>query len=46
MSATRMHPKVSEEGFLDSTYTKTGKVLTTAAAAALPASFLVNSLFG
>ena len=29
--------KVSEEGFLGSMYTKTGKVLTTAATAALPA---------
>ena len=39
MSATQMYPKVSEEGFLGSTYTKTGKVLTTAAAAvhSLPA---------
>ena len=32
MSATQMYPKVSEEGFLGSTYMKTGKVLTTAAA--------------
>ena len=33
MSATQMYPKVSEEGFHGSTYTKTGNVLTTAAAA-------------
>ena len=35
MSATQMYPKFYEEGFLGSTYTKTGKVLTTAVAAAL-----------
>ena len=33
MSAPQMYPKVSEEGFIGSTYTKTGKVLTMAAAA-------------
>ena len=33
MSATQMYPKVTEEGLLGSTYTKTGKVVTTAAAA-------------
>ena len=32
MSATQMYPKVSEEGFLCSTYMKTDKMLTTAAA--------------
>ena len=37
MSASQMYPKVSEECFLGSTYTKTGKVLTTAATAAFPA---------
>ena len=41
MSATQMYPKVSEEGLLGSTYTKTGKVLTTAAAAALRSTSLV-----
>ena len=35
MSATQTYPKVSEEGFLGSTYTKTGKVITTAVVAAL-----------
>ena len=32
---TQTYPKVSEVGLLGSTYTKTGKVLTTVAAAAL-----------
>ena len=41
MSATQMFSKVSEESLLGSTYTKTGKVLTTAAAAALHSSILV-----
>ena len=41
MSATQMYPKVSEEGFLGSTYTKTGKMLTTDAAAALCSTSLV-----
>ena len=35
-----MYLKVSEEGFLGSTYTKTGKVLTTAAALSLSLSAL------
>ena len=41
MSATQIYPKVSEEDFLGSTYTKTGKVLTIAAAAALRSTILV-----
>ena len=41
MSATQMYPKVSAEDILGSTYTKTGKVLTTAAAAALCSTSLV-----
>ena len=43
MSAAQMHPKVSEEGLLGSMYTKTGKVLITAAAAALCSTSLVLS---
>ena len=35
MSATQIYPKVTEEGLLGSKYTKTGKVLTTTAAASL-----------
>ena len=43
MSATQTYQKVSEEGFLGSTYTKTGKVFTTAAAAAaLPTSLVLD----
>ena len=45
MSATQMYPKISEEGFLGSTYTKTGKVLTTTATATLQlSSWLIFSL--
>ena len=36
-----MYLKVSEEGFLGSTYTKTGKVLTTATAARYTSLVLV-----
>ena len=36
-----MYPKVSEEGLLGSTYMKTGKVLTTAAAVVLSSTNLV-----
>ena len=42
MSATEKYPKVSDEGFLSSTYTETGKVLTAAAAAT--AALCSNSL--
>ena len=41
MSATQMYPKVSEEVLLGSTYMKTGKVLTTVAAAALHSTSVV-----
>ena len=44
MKATQMYPKVFEEGLLGSTYMKTGKVFTTAAAAALSCGDLgINS---
>ena len=42
MNATQMYPKVFEEGFLGSTYTKTGKVLTTAAAALFSTSLVLD----
>ena len=38
--------QVSEEGFFGSTYTKTGKVLTTATATSLLAKFLIDTPFG
>ena len=42
MSATQMYPKVSEECFLGSTYTKIGKVFTTAAAALCSTSLVLG----